>query len=230
MYNALTSPIACLALSLLAYSLGLWINEKTKSPFANPLLISCLIVGAVIVIFKIPLETYNEGGGVLTLCLTPATIALAVPIYRQLEILKKHLLPILAGALVGSIVSIGSVYILGNLFGLDAQIVKSLLPKSVTTPIGVALSSSLGGLTAVTSLAIIITGIIGAVCLPAVLKLFGFKHPVATGISIGTASHAVGTSSALQLGEIEGAMSGLAIGIAGLITAIIISVGSAILL
>ena len=81
MYNALTSPIACLALSLLAYSLGLWINEKTKSPFANPLLISCLIVGAVIVIFKIPLETYNEGGGVLTLCLTPATIALAVPIY-----------------------------------------------------------------------------------------------------------------------------------------------------
>ncbi len=230
MYNALTSPIAFLALSIIAYSFGVWLNDKTKSPIAHPLLISCIIVGFILVVFKIPLEKYNEGGGVINLFLTPATIALAVPIYRQLEILKKHLLPILAGAFVGSVVSIISVYILANLFGLDWQIVKSLLPKSVTTPIGVALSSSLGGLTAITSLAIFITGITGALCLPTILKLFGFKHPVATGISIGTASHAVGTSRALQLGEIEGAMSGLAIGIAGLITAIIISVGSAILL
>lgn len=229
MHDALTSPVAFLALSLLAYSLGLWINQKTHSPFANPLLITCVIVGAVLVIFHISVEEYNTGGGFLTLCLTPATIALAVPIYRQLEILKKNLFPILAGALVGSLVSIGSVYILGNLFGLDSQIVRSLLPKSVTTPIGVALSNSLGGLSAVTSLAIIITGIVGAVCIPAVLKMFGFKHPVATGISIGTASHAVGTSRALELGEVEGAMSGLAIGIAGLLTAIIISVGAAIL-
>lgn len=230
MYNALTSPIAFLALSLLAYSFGVWINQKTKSPLANPLLISCVIVGVILVVFKIPLEKYNEGGGVLTLCLTPATIALAVPIYRQIEILKKNLFPILAGAFIGSLVSIISVYVLGNIFGLDKQIVMSLLPKSVTTPIGVALSSSLGGITAVTSLAIIITGIIGAVCLPAILKLFGFKHPVITGISIGTASHAVGTSRALQLGETEGAMSGLAIGIAGLITAVIISIGSAVLM
>lgn len=229
MRDALTSPAAFLALTLLAFTAGQWVNRKTGSPLANPLLIGCVLVGAVLVAFDIPLEEYNEGGGFLTLCLTPATIALAVPIYRQLEVLKKHLLPILAGAFVGSLVSIGSVYGLGKLFGLDGRLIASLLPKSVTTPIGVALSESLGGLTAVTSLAIIFTGIVGAVFLPAFLKLLGVRHPVATGIAIGTASHAVGTSRALELGEIEGAMSGLAIGIAGLMTAIVISVGAAVL-
>ena len=230
MRDALTSPAAFLALTLIAFTIGQWINQKTGSPLANPLLIGCVIVGAVLVIFQIPLDEYNEGGGFFTLCLTPATIALAVPIYRQLEVLKKHLLPILAGALVGSLVSIGSVYGLGCLFGLDKKLILSLLPKSVTTPIGVALSASMGGLTAITSLAIIITGIVGAVFLPAFLKLLRVEHPVVTGIAIGTSSHAVGTSRALELGEIEGAMSGLAIGIAGLLTAIIISVGSAIFL
>ncbi len=230
MREALTTPAAFLALTLIAFTIGQWINEKTGSPIANPLLIGCILVGVVLVVFDIPLDEYNEGGGFLTLCLTPATIALAVPIYRQLEVLKKHLLPILAGALVGSLVSIGSVYGLGKLFGLDGKLIVSLLPKSVTTPIGVALSESMGGLTAVTSLAIIFTGIVGAVFLPASLKLLGVKHPVVTGIAIGTSSHAVGTSRALELDEVEGAMSGLAIGIAGLITAVVISVGSAILL
>lgn len=229
MYEALTSPIAFLTLSIIAYCIGLHINEKTRSPFANPLLIACIIIGFILVFFKIPLETYNKGGGFLTIFLTPATISLAVPIYRQLEILKKHLFPIMCGAFVGSIVSIISVYLLGKAFKLDKQIIYSLLPKSVTTPIGVALSTSLGGITAITSLSIVITGVIGALILPSILKKFGLKHPVATGISIGTASHAVGTSRAIQIGEIEGAMSGLAIGIAGLITAIILSIFSSII-
>lgn len=230
MRDALSSPVFYLALTLLAFSAGQWVNRKTGSPIANPLLIGCILVGAYLILFGVPLDEYNEGGGFLTLCLTPATISLALPIYRQLEVLKKHLLPILAGAFVGSLASIGSVYVFGRLFGLDGQIIRSLLPKSVTTPIGVALSESLGGLTAVTSLAIVFTGIVGAVFLPTALKLLGVKHPVVTGIAIGTASHAVGTSRALELGEIEGAMSGLAIGIAGLLTAIIISLGSAVLL
>lgn len=228
MRDALTSPAACLALSLLAYSFGQWVNRKTGSPLANPLLISCILVGAVLIAGGISLEEYNTGGGFLTLCLTPATISLALPIYRQLAVLKQHLLPILAGAAVGSVVSIGSVYALGRLLGLDGQLIRSLLPKSVTTPIGVALSQSLGGLTAVTSLAIVLTGIVGAVFLPSALRLFGVQHPVVTGIAIGTASHAVGTSRAIELGEIEGAMSGLAIGIAGLMTAVILSVGAAV--
>lgn len=227
MRAAFSSPVFYLALTLLAFSAGQWVNKKTGSPIANPLLIGCILVGAYLVLVGVPLEEYNEGGGVLTLCLTPATISLALPIYRQFEVLKKHLLPILAGAFIGSLASIGSVYVFGKLFGLDAQLICSLLPKSVTTPIGVALSESMGGLTAVTAIAIVFTGIVGAVFLPTALKLLGIQHPVVTGIAIGTASHAVGTSRALELGEIEGAMSGLAIGIAGLITAVLLSVGAA---
>lgn len=230
MRAAFSSPVFYLALTLLAFSAGQWVNKKTGSPLANPLLIGCILVGAYLVLVGVPLEEYNEGGGVLTLCLTPATISLALPIYRQFEVLKKHLLPILAGAFAGSLASIGSVYVFGKLFGLDAQLICSLLPKSVTTPIGVALSESMGGLTAVTAIAIVFTGIVGAVFLPTALKLLGIQHPVVTGIAIGTASHAVGTSRALELGEIEGAMSGLAIGIAGLITAVLLSVGAAVFL
>lgn len=230
MHEALSSPVFYLALTLLAFSAGQWVNKKTGSPIANPLLIGCILVGAYLVLVGVPLKEYNEGGGFLTLCLTPATISLALPIYRQFEVLKKHLLPILAGAFTGSLASIGSVYLFGRLFGLDAQLIRSLLPKSVTTPIGVALSESMGGLTAVTAIAIVFTGIVGAVFLPTALRLLGVQHPVVTGIAIGTASHAVGTSRALELGEIEGAMSGLAIGIAGLLTAIILSVGSAVFL
>lgn len=230
MRAAFSSPVFYLALTLLAFSAGQWVNKKTGSPIANPLLIGCILVGAYLVLVGVPLEEYNEGGGVLTLCLTPATISLALPIYRQFEVLKKHLLPILAGAFIGSLASIGSVYVFGKLFGLDAQLICSLLPKSVTTPIGVALSESMGGLTAVTAIAIVFTGIVGAVFLPTALKLLGIQHPVVTGIAIGTASHAVGTSRALELGEIEGAMSGLAIGIAGLITAVLLSVGAAVFL
>ena len=230
MRAAFSSPVFYLALTLLAFSAGQWVNKKTGSPLANPLLIGCILVGAYLVLVGVPLEEYNEGGGVLTLCLTPATISLALPIYRQFEVLKKHLLPILAGAFMGSLASIGSVYVFGKLFGLDAQLICSLLPNSVTTPIGVALSESMGGLTAVTAIAIVFTGIVGAVFLPTALKLLGIQHPVVTGIAIGTASHAVGTSRALELGEIEGAMSGLAIGIAGLITAVLLSVGAAVFL
>ena len=230
MRAAFSSPVFYLALTLLAFSAGQWVNKKTGSPLANPLLIGCILVGAYLVLVGVPLEEYNEGGGVLTLCLTPATISLALPIYRQFEVLKKHLLPILAGAFMGSLASIGSVYVFGKLFGLDAQLICSLLPKSVTTPIGVALSESMGGLTAVTAIAIVFTGIVGAVFLPTALKLLGIQPPVVTGIAIGTASHAVGTSRALELGEIEGAMSGLAIGIAGLITAVLLSVGAAVFL
>ena len=230
MRDALSTPVFYLALTLLAFAAGQWVNKKTGSPIANPLLIGCILVGAYLILFRVPLDEYNEGGGFLTLCLTPATISLALPIYRQLEVLKKHLLPILVGALAGSAASIGSVYLFGKLFGLDRQMIFSLLPKSVTTPIGVALSQSMGGLPAVTSLAIVFTGIVGAVFLPTALRLLGIKHPVVTGIAIGTASHAVGTSRALELGEVEGAMSGLAIGISGLITAVILSVCSAVLL
>ncbi|MCF2670806.1 MAG: LrgB family protein [Butyricicoccus sp.] len=229
MRDTLNTPVTWLALSVLAYEIGLRLNRKLRTPICNPLLVAAILMGAVLVLTGTPLADYNAGGGFLTLFLTPATVALAVPIYRQLEVLKKNLLPILAGALVGSIVSIGSVILLCRLFGLDDTLTHSLIPKSVTTPIGVQLSGMLGGLTPVTAIAIIITGLFGAVLLPAFLKLLRITDPVTVGIAIGTASHAVGTSRAIELGETEGAMSGLAIGVAGLMTAMLVSLGAAVL-
>lgn len=229
MRDTLNTPVTWLALSVLAYEIGLRLNRKLRTPICNPLLVAAILMGAVLVLTGTPLADYNAGGGFLTLFLTPATVALAVPIYRQLEVLKKNLLPILAGALVGSIVSIGSVILLCRLFGLDDTLIHSLIPKSVTTPIGVQLSGMLGGLTPVTAIAIIITGLFGAVLLPAFLKLLRITDPVTVGIAIGTASHAVGTSRAIELGETEGAMSGLAIGVAGLMTAMLVSLGAAVL-
>ena len=155
--------------------------------------------------------------------LTPATVALAIPIYRKLDVLLHNLLPILLGAFVGSCVSIGSVLLFCHLFGLSDSTTRSLIPKSVTTPIGVALADMMGGVTSITAIAIVITGIFGAILLPTFLKCIGVRNPMQMGLSIGTAAHAVGTSRAIQLGEAEGAISGLAIGVAGLLTAFIVS-------
>ncbi|WP_087065856.1 LrgB family protein [Intestinibacillus massiliensis] len=224
MKDVLTSPLAWLALSVLSYEIGLLANRRLKTPVANPLLIAMVLMCALLVATGTSTETYNTGGAFISMFLTPATVALAIPIYRQLGTLKKHLLPILLGAFVGSLASMGSVFVLCKLFGLDSSVIASLLPKSVTTPIGVEVARSLGGVPSITAIAIIVTGLFGAVCLPGFLKKLGVNHPVTTGIAIGTSSHAVGTSRAIELGETEGAMSGLAIGVAGLITALVASV------
>lgn len=217
-----------LAVTVLAYEIGLWINRKLKTPLANPLLIATILLCALLLVTGTTVSAYNQGGSFITLFLSPATVALAVPIYRQLETFKKHFIPILLGALVGSAVSIGSVFLLCRFFGLSDEMLFSLLPKSVTTPIGIEVARSLGGIPAITAIAIIITGLFGAMVLPAFLKKIGISHPVTTGIAIGTSAHAVGTSRALELGETEGAMSGLAIGVAGLFTALLVTLLTAI--
>ena len=171
--------------------------------------------------FHIDFDTYNKGGQFINMFLGPATVVLAVPLYKQLDLLKRHAKAILTGIFVGSLIGICSIIGISYLVGLDASIIKSLVPKSVTTPIGISISSQLGGLVPITVLAIIVTGIIGAVFGPTICKLFKIKDKVAVGVAIGTASHAVGTSKALQLGEVEGAMSSLSIGIAGIMTVII---------
>lgn len=224
MNKLLSMPTFWLCISIFAFAFGGWVAKKTKSPFANPLIIATIIVAIVMKFTGSNFETYNTfGGAYISLFLTPATVSLAVPIYRKLDILKANFLPIFAGTLVGSIVSIISVFGLCKLFGLSEATTASLLPKSVTTPIGISLSEMFGGIPAVTTLAISITGITGAIALPFFLKIIGAKNAVQVGLSIGTASHALGTTRAIELGETEGAMSGLAIGIAGLITAIIVS-------
>ena len=208
-------------ISLVAYEIGQITYEKTKLPIFNPLLVAIVIVIALLKIFNIDFETYNQGGQFINMFLGPATVILAVPLYKQLSLLKKNFIPIIIGITVGCFVSVISIILLSKVFGLDNNIIISLLPKSVTTPIGIEISNSLGGVTGVTVLAIIITGITGAIIAPIVCKIFRITNPVAIGIGIGTASHAVGTSKALEIGETEGAMSSLSIGIAGVMTVVI---------
>lgn len=208
-------------ISLVAYEIGQMIYKKTKLPIFNPLLVAIVLVILFLKVFNIDFETYNQGGQFINMFLGPATVILAVPLYKQLSLLKKNFIPIIVGITVGCFISVLSIILLSKGFGLDNNIIISLLPKSVTTPIGIEISNSLGGVTGVTVLAIVITGITGAIIAPVVCKIFRITNPVARGIGIGTASHAVGTSKALEIGETEGAMSSLSIGIAGLITVVI---------
>ena len=205
-------------LSLIAFEIGLFVYKKTKFPLFNPLLIAIALVIGFLVIFDIDYDLYNEGAQFINMFLGPATVVLALPLYKQLKLLKKYLMPILIGIFVGSSVSITSVIFLSYIFGLDKTITISLLPKSVTTPIGIEISNQLGGLQPVTVLAIVISGIFGAIIAPLLCKIFRIKNKVAMGIALGTSSHAIGTTKALEFGETEGAMSSLSIGLAGIMT------------
>lgn len=210
-----------LVLSLGAFEIGLFINRKTNIAILNPLLIAILLVICFLFAFNIDFDTYNKGGQFINMFLGPSTVILAVPLYKQLDLLKRNAKAILIGVFMGSCLGIFSIVGISYLIGLDTSMIKSLIPKSVTTPIGIAISQQIGGLIPITVLAIIITGIIGAVFGPTICRIFKIEDRVAIGISIGTASHAVGTTKALELGDIEGAMSSLSIGIAGIITVII---------
>ncbi len=218
MNEIVSSPFFGILLCVGAYALGLWINAKVKSPIANPLMIAIAVVIAVLLVFDIPLEAFNKGGDFIGFFLVPATAALALSIYRQAWLLKRNFLPIIIGSAVGSLVSMGSVYGLCTLFGLDEVMTASLIPKSVTSPIAMEVSVQFGGEPSITVAAVLVTGIVGAIFAPAFIKLFRVKNPIAAGVAIGTSSHALGTAKALEIGEVEGAMSGLAIGISGILT------------
>ena len=205
-------------ISLIAFEIGLFIYKKTKFPLFNPLLIAAILVIGFLAIFDIDFDTYNKGGQFINIFLGPATIVLAVPLYKNLPLLKKNFLPIFTGIPVGSLVSILSVVSIAVFMGLDKTITVSLMAKSVTTPIGIEITNSLGGVSSITVLAIVLSGIIGAVVGPTIFKVLKINNPIAKGVSLGTASHAVGTSKALEIGETEGAMSSLSIGVAGIIT------------
>lgn len=221
MKELISTPLFGVVISLLAFEIGLLINRKTKISFLNPLLIAIGIVILILCVFNINLDDYNKGGQLISFFLAPATVVLAVPLYKKFELLKANAVPILVGIFIGCVTSITSVVLLCKVLKLDKLIEFSLVPKSVTTPIGMEISKQLGGITAVTVASIVFTGIIGAIIAPAVFKVFKIKDKVAIGVAIGTASHAVGTAKAGEMGETEGAMSGLAIGVSGLITVII---------
>lgn len=206
--------------SVLAYQAGLWIKRKWKLAVFNPLLISIFLVIAVLLIFDVDYERYNEGAKYLSYLLTPATVCLAIPLYEQLEQLKKNAKAIAAGILSGVLSSLVSVLALAAAFGLSHEEYVTLLPKSITTAIGMGVSEELGGIVTITVAVIIVTGVLGNIIAELVCKIFRIHEPVAKGIAIGSASHAIGTAKAMEMGEVEGAMSSLSIAVSGLLTVI----------
>lgn len=224
MYNVLNTPIFGIVLTVLFFNIAVYIQKKTKNPAFNPLLISILGIIVCLNIFKIPYENYKIGGDAINYFLGPITIVLAVPLYRQFELLKKYKLEILIGISCGVIVSFISIILIGKLFNTSTEIINSLIPKSITSPMGISLANTINGIQAVTVVCIILTGILGAIIAPTVFKLGKITNPIAKGVALGTSAHALGTSKAIEMGEVEGAMSGLSIGISGLITVIIVPI------
>ena len=206
--------------SLLGYQIGLFLKKKLKWALCNPLLIAIIFVIAVLKLLRIEYEDYDAGAQYLSYLLTPATVCLAIPLYQQLETLKRNWKAIIAGITVGVFSSLTSIFLLAKLFGLSHEQYVTLLPKSITTAIGIGISEELGGMVTITVAVIIITGILGNMIAELVCKLFCITEPIAKGLAIGTASHAIGTVKAMEIGEIEGAMSSLAIAVSGLITVV----------
>ena len=217
----INSPLFGILLTLVAFEIGVLISQKFKYSFLNPLLIANILIVGFLLITGISFESYSVGGDYISVMLSPATVVLAVPLYRQIQKLKQFWKPILAGIFAGSLTSIGCVIFFSKILGLSGTLMLSILPKSVTIPMGSVISAQIGGIPSVTIIAITITGITGAVAAPAVCKFCHIKHKVAQGIAIGTASHALGTTRAMEMGEVQGAMSSLSIGIAGLFTAVV---------
>lgn len=215
------NPIFGILISLVTFEIGCFIYKKTKFSLFNPLFISIILIILFLTKFHISLDEYNKGGQFISFFLTPSTVILAVPLYKKIKLLKANALPIIIGICGGSSTGIFCVLLLCHLFKLSKPINISMIPKSVTVPIGIEISKQLGGLPAVTVATIVLTGIIGAIIGPSICNFFKIKDKVAVGIAIGTASHAVGTSKAIEIGDTEGAMSGLSIGLAGLITVFI---------
>ena len=213
-----------LILSIALFILSVRIKAKFRIAILNPLLISTLLCIAVLVIFKIPYDTYKESAGLLNYLLTPATVCLAIPMYKQLKLLKDNLLAVIAAISSGTICSIMSIFIMGKLFRLSSEHIATLLPKSITTAIGMGVSEEAGGIVTLTVAGIIITGILGNMIAESIFRIFHIDHPIARGLALGTSAHAVGTAKALELGEVEGAMSSLSICVAGILTVILVPI------
>lgn len=216
----LSSATIGVALSIAAYKIGVFLKKKTNSAIFNPLLVSIILVMAFLVIFRIDYESYNSSAKYLSYLLTPATVSLAIPLYQQLELLKKNFTAIILGILSGVLTSAGVILAMSILFGLSHEEYVTLLPKSITTAIGMGVSEELGGYVTITVAVIIVTGILGNIIGEMVCKVFRIKNPISRGLALGTSAHAIGTAKAMEMGEVEGAMSSLAIVVAGLCTVI----------
>ncbi len=213
-----------MVISLLCYQIGLAVQKKTKLAIANPLLLSVIIIIGILMILDIDYDSYYNGAKYIQYFLTPATVSLAIPLYRQLRYIKRYPLAVFGGIASGVLMAMGSIFVMALAFGLTHEQYVSLLPKSITTAIGIGITEKMGGMVNITIIAICITGIMGNMAAEGICRLFRIQEPVAKGLAIGTAAHALGTTKAMELGEVEGAMSSLSIVVAGILTVITVSI------
>lgn len=216
-------------LSLAAYLAGVQLKKKFGWAILNPLLVSVVLVVACLLVFHIDYQVYNSSAKFISYLLTPSTVCLAIPLYKQLELLKKNFIAVMAAILAGVVASAVSIWAMSLVFGLGHQHYVTLLPKSITTAIGMGVSEEAGGIVTITVMCIIITGILGNIIAEIVFKVVHLDHPIARGLALGTAAHAIGTAKALELGEIEGAMSSLAIAVAGLMTVVAVPLAAGLI-
>ena len=218
-----------LFISVFAYIIGMQLKKKLGWGFLNPLLVAIVLIIVLLKTTGIPYAEYNKGAGYISYFLTPATVCLAIPLYKQLELLKKNLTAVVIGITSGVLGSAVSIFVMSFLFKLDHVYYVSLLPKSITTAIGMGVSEEAGGIVTITIVSIILTGILGNMIAELWFRIIGIKEPIAKGLALGTAAHAIGTAKALELGEIEGAMSSLSIAVAGLMTVVVVPLVSGLI-
>jgi len=218
----LNSSFFGFALTLVIFALAVLLQRKTKIALLNPIIVSTIAIIIILSVCHIDFDIYEKGAGYISIFLTPATICYAVPLYRQVQSLKDNAPALVLGILSGCVTSALCVIGCSLVFRFSHELYLSMLPKSITTAIGIALSEQIGGLPAVTVGAIMVTGLTGAVIAPVICRLFRITEREAVGIAIGSASHAIGTSKAFEIGEVEGAMSSLSIVISGIITVVLV--------
>lgn len=217
------SPLPGLLLTLLAYQAACWLQQRARfHPVANPVLIAIVLVAAVLLIGGIPYSQYFAGAKLVHFLLGPATVALAIPLYAHMRRLRAQLLPILLALLAGSLTAISSAMLIAHWLGASAPVVLSLAPKSVTTPIGMAIAERIGGLPSLTAVLVIVTGIVGAVAAKALFRLMRIDDEAVQGLAIGVAAHGIGTARAFQMSEQTGAFAALAMGLNGALTALLL--------
>ena len=221
MREILTSEVSILAFTLGIYVGATWIYQKTKFALLHPVLVSIAVIIALLLIFKVDYLTYQKGSHLIDFMLGPSVVALGYALYTQIASIKENLVSILTALFVGSITGIGSVLILAKILGSSHVLAVTLAPKSVTTPIAMAISERFGGIPSMTAVVVIAIGIVGGIAGPWVLRVLKVDSKIAIGLALGASAHGLGTARAMELGAIEGAIGGLAIGIMGLMTALI---------
>lgn len=214
------AAFAGVSVSLISYMIGVYLKKKLNVGLFNPLLISIAVTIIFLVLSHIDYDAYNEGAKYLSWLLTPATVCLAIPLYEEFELLKSNVRAVMCGIISGVLTSLITILVLALFFGLTHEEYVTLLPKSITTAIGMGVSEELGGYVTITVAVIIITGVIGNILAEFICKIFRIEEPIAKGIAIGSAAHAIGTAKAMEIGEVEGAMSSLSIAVAGILTVV----------